>query len=390
MVGGVQENNKHESNPDTLALCLSLICASLIASLLVAQKAWMLEPRTYPRIPLIDSLSIPTAVEPLLYGIMLLSLVAFNFVARKKLLATLFFAAAATSILLDQTRLQPWLYLFSIMLLLGATCGSTSAAGVLNALRISIIGTYLFAGLQKFNLSFCESVIPLMLEKIVPNMPPTMGYAIGIPLAVMESSLAVLLSFKTSSRYGACAAIAFHGMTLLLLTHQNWNAVIWPWNIGMMLIVWFLFIRSGQDGILDLFRPDSAQKVVALVLFMLLPVLNFFGLWDNYLSAALYSGNVPVLRIELSRQDEETLPAQAKKGVRICDQKAVTLIGEEWAIGELGIPPYPERRVLEKVCLKLVKTGWFSHSRICIETYPRFFEGEKRRRMEYLSATDRH
>ncbi len=385
----MQNEGKHESNLDTLAVCMSLISASLIASLIVAQRGWIFEARTYPRIPVFDSFSVPTVFESLLYGIMILSLIAFNFIARKKLLATIFLVASTATILLDQTRLQPWLYLFTIMLLLGASCGSQSVSSILNSLRICIIGTYLFAGLQKINVSFCQTVIPVMLEKTIPTMEPIMGYVIGLPLAVLESSLAVLLAFKATSRYGAYAAIAFHGVTLWLLAQQNWNAVIWPWNIGMALLVWVLFVRKGQDGYGDLLRPDSPQKVVALLLFTFLPVLNFFGLWDNYLSAALYSGNCPVLRIEVDRKDAEKLPAAVSAAVDYGNQNGPLLIGEEWAIGELGIPPYPEVKSLKKVCAKLAEKEWFSHSRIFIETYPRFFEGEKRKRTEFLSATER-
>lgn len=385
----MQDDGKHESNLDTLAICMSLISASLIASLLVAQRGWVLGERTYPRIPVLDSLSIPTAFEPLLYGIMLLSLVTFNFLAQKKILAAVFVAASVATILLDQTRLQPWLYLFSTMLLLGASCGSKSVASVLNALRICIIGTYLFAGLQKINVSFCENVIPVMLEKVLPVVPAEMCYVIGLPLAIIESGLAVLLAARATRKYGAYAAIAFHAVTLWLLALQNWNAVIWPWNIGMMLLVWVLFIRSGQSELRDLFRPDTVQKVVALLLFMILPVLNFFGLWDNYLSASLYAGNCPVLRIELSRADAEKLPAAISQAVDFNNKDGPLLMGEEWAVGELGIPPYPEVKTMEKVCRKLAEKEWFSHSRICIETFPRFFENEKRKRTEFLSATER-
>ena len=271
----MQDESKHESNLDTLAVCMSLISASLIASLIVAQRGWIFDGRTYPRIPVFDNLSIPNVFESLLYGIMILSLIAFNFFAGKKILATIFVIASAATVLLDQTRLQPWLYLFTVMLVLGSSCRSQSVSSTLNALRICIIGTYLFAGLQKINVSFCLNVVPVMLDKTIPTMDPIMGYVIGLPLAVLESSLAVLLAIKTTSRYGAYAAIAFHGVTLWLLAQQNWNAVIWPWNIGMALLVWVLFVRKGQDGCADLLRPDSPQKVVALLLFAFLPVLNF-------------------------------------------------------------------------------------------------------------------
>ncbi len=44
---------------------------------------------------------------------------------------------------------------------------------------------------------------------------------------------------------------------------------------------------------------------------------------------------------------------------------------------ELGVPAYPEVRSLEKLAEKIVQSGRFSRSQIYIETYPRFFKGEK-------------
>ncbi len=366
-----------------------MISASIIASLIVAQRGWVLDKRTYPHLPILDNLSIAQPIEPLLYGVMLVALLVFNFNSRKKLFAAIFAIAAICTIALDQTRLQPWLYLFSVMFLLGASLNSaTASTSVINALRLCILGTYLFAGLQKLNLNFCQTVIPIMLDKVIPDFPSQMGWTIGIPIAIAEATLALLLVFARTSKVGAYMAILFHAITLWLITQLNWNAVVWPWNISMMILVYLLFIRAKPSGALTLVKPDSPQKVIALLLFLILPVLNFFGRWDNYLSSSLYSGNVPVLRIQVNEEDEAALPSSIGEAVDISDKKVPTLIVERWAMDELGIPPYPEVRSLEKLTEKIVETGRFSRSKIYIETFPRFFKGEVNRRMLFLSATE--
>lgn len=388
----MQEPVEHDLELDNLTLCSTLISASLIASLIVAQRGWVMDNRTYPRLPILDNLSIAQTFEPLLYGVMVTALLTFNFNSRKKLFAAIFAFAAAATIALDQTRLQPWLYLFSIMLLLSASLkydNSTRAcSSVLNALRICLIGTYFFAGVQKLNITFCQIVVPSMLANVIPEIPVQLGCAIGIPLAGVEAGLAFLLAFPCTSKVGAYLAIFFHAITLWLITQQNWNAVVWPWNISMMVLVYLLFIRSKPSSALCLFKPDSLQKIIAILLFLALPVLNFFGRWDNYLSSALYSGNVPVLRVQLNEGGEALLAPSIRQAVDISDRNAPTLIVERWALDELGIPPYPEVKSLEKLAEKIVQSGRFKRCRIYIETYPRFFKGEKYLRQLFLSAAE--
>jgi len=394
----VEEPVKHDSEIeggadfDTLALCSGAICVSLIASLLVAQRGWVLQHRTYPHLPVLDSFSIAEPLEPLLYGIMVGALVGFNFLRQKKLLAAIYGLSAVAAIALDQTRLQPWFYLFSIMLLLIASAKSltvTRCQSVLNALRICIIGTYLFAGLQKLNSSFCQIVVPSVVPKFAGSLPEDATFFIGILVAVAEASLSLLLILSPTRVVGAYLALFFHALTLWLITHQAWNAVVWPWNISMMLLVYLLFIRSKQSAPSDFFKPDSWQKVIAVTIFLLLPILNFFGYWPNYLSSALYSGNVPVLRVVVSPQDEAKLPSSIREAIDISNRNAPTLITERWAMGELGIPSFPEVSNLELLARKLVESGKFSNSEIYIETYPRFFKGENCRRAVSLSATER-
>lgn len=396
----MQEPFEHDLELDHLTVCSSLVSASLIASLIVAQRGWVLEKRTYPHLPILDNFStahsispaVAQTLEPLLYGVMVTALLTFNFNSRKKLLAAIFAIAASATIALDQTRLQPWLYLFSIMLLLSASLksdnSSKACSSILNALRICLLGTYLFAGLQKLNISFCQIVVPSMMYKVIPQMPVQLEYAIGIPLAIAEAGLALLLSFPRTCKVGAYLAILFHAVTLWLITQQNWNAVVWPWNISMMALVYLLFIRSKPSSTLWLFKPDSLQKVIAILLFLALPVLNFYGLWDNYLSSALYSGNVPVLRIQVNEEDESRLPQAVRQAVDISNPTAHTLIVERWALDELGIPTYPEVKSLEKLAEKIDQSGRFSRSRIYIETYPRFFKGEKIQKVVFLSAAE--
>ncbi|MCC7527851.1 MAG: hypothetical protein IT342_04975 [Candidatus Melainabacteria bacterium] len=106
----MQEPVDHDLETDNLTVCQTLVSKSFIASLIVAQWGWVMDKRTYPHLPILDSLSTAQMFEPLLYAVMVTALLAFNFNSRKMLSAATFAIAASATIEPDQTRLQPWLY----------------------------------------------------------------------------------------------------------------------------------------------------------------------------------------------------------------------------------------------------------------------------------------
>jgi hypothetical protein len=107
----------------------------------------------------------------------------------------------------------------------------------------------------------------------------------------------------------------------------------------MIAFVLILFWKAPDDPspstILDPgrnFSTSFALRAAVLILFAFMPLFNFFGLWDSYLSSGLYSGTSKqgyVLEWEGSNW----------RGTRIGG------ISEQ----ELNTPAYPEESVFENV-----------------------------------------
>ena len=80
------------------------------------------------------------------------------------------------------------------------------------------------------------------------------------------------------------------------------------------------------------FSLGFALRAAVLVLFAFMPLFNFFGLWDSYLSSSLYSG--------------------ASKRAYVLEwdgsQWQTTRIGD-LSEGELNAPAYPEERIFKNV-----------------------------------------
>jgi hypothetical protein len=86
-----------------------------------------------------------------------------------------------------------------------------------------------------------------------------------------------------------------------------------------------------------------------LIVFTVLPFLSFFNLWDSYLSAALYSGNLTEAEIYLTDAGNASLPASIKqRSVRTSADTSVINL-QRWAIEDLNVTPYPETRVYKAI-----------------------------------------
>ena len=117
-------------------------------------------------------------------------------------------------------------------------------------------------------------------------------------------------------------------------------------------------------------------KVVFLVCGVL-PALSFIGLWDTYLSAALYSGNTPVAVVHLSDHIRNRLPLPARSQVFTTKQGELMLPFYEWSMSELNVPPYSETRVYRKLTRHLCRyAGDPREVELIIKEKPAIFTGK--------------
>jgi hypothetical protein len=85
----------------------------------------------------------------------------------------------------------------------------------------------------------------------------------------------------------------------------------------------------------------------------LLPALSFIGLWDLYLSGALYTGKTPVAVMHISENLRAQLPATARGNTFRTNSGELMLPFYEWSLADLNVPPYPEIRVYQQLAREL-------------------------------------
>ncbi|HEX7176216.1 MAG TPA: MauE/DoxX family redox-associated membrane protein [Pyrinomonadaceae bacterium] len=330
------------------------LAAAAACGLLLSWRLWVSSPRQYPTVPV--SRLLPPVPYPLdfVWLAALLALLAAVALAREsRKFVVAFLVLAGLLCLWDQSRWQPWFYMYYFMLLalcIGLREGREpeDGAAALNTCRLIVAATYFWGGLQKVNYEFATLTVRSLLNPYLRHLPEelrplTHVLAVVIPLAEICVG-AGLLTRRFRDAAVVCACL-MHAFVLMLFVPVRNNVVIWPWNVAMAAVVVWLFWRDRSFSLREVLSGGRlfAHKL-ALALFGVMPLLGLFGLWDSYLSAALYSGNTHYAAIYVSDSLRERLPPKARGVVRLARGRNMLNIGN-WSYAELNVPPYPEPRV---------------------------------------------
>ena len=222
----------------------------LILGLLLSSNLWIGK-RQFPMIPCANSFeNIPYSLNYLLFPLLLLLLLYDIFKENKWSLITsliiLFFF-----LLQDQNRLQPWVYIYILILI--PYCISNHFKNLeidlLIPIKIILIATYFWSGIQKANVNFIEGVfvhILMDLFKIQSIETIRSVLPLGYIISFTEIFIAFSLMFKKLRNIGIALAICTHTFILLYTSPLglNNNYIIYPWNVAMILLVITLFVTA--------------------------------------------------------------------------------------------------------------------------------------------------
>jgi len=331
------------------------------AGFLLSARLWMSH-RFYPLIPISPLLPhLPPFLDYILFGLLLGLLVGIEIFSNPRIAIYAFAALLLLLAVFDQTRWQPWAYLY-LFLLLALVCFSgksddvQSAENSLNICRLMVVATYFYSGLQKLNPHFAAGMASLA-GHMARRWPELQMF--GWLMAGVETGIALALLTHRFRNLAVACGIVMHGFVLLVFGFvYRWNSVIWPWNVVMMALLVLLFWNTDFSFLQVIWANPLRFQKFALLLFGLLPALSFFGWWDSYLSASLYSANIPMANIFMSHQVKNQLPQRIQRYVKQLPEGDVLKI-QDWALGELNVPPYPAARVYRALGAEICR---YSHN----------------------------
>ncbi len=256
-------------------------------------------------------------------------------------------------------RLQVWFYFYGLILFLFLWKNKVSNELLLTILQGLVVGVYLWSGFHKFNINFVEDIFPWLLEPLGWTSSPSLAYG----AAGVEVLLGLGLLFQPTRNFFVVGTIGFHLIILGLLgpLGHNWNIVVWPWNIVMPILVFFLFYKTEEiklERITALFRVFPTG-IFVLGLVWILPAFNYIGFTPEQISFKMYSGAQPEVVLYFGEKDRllvgdhptvhGILPTKTLPNYRV---ELDVLASSEWGT-PLFITPSTAKRILHQFCQKM-------------------------------------
>ena len=336
-----------------------VLALAFLGGFLLSAQLWGVS-RSYPLSPVAESLP---AVPPLLariWFVALLVLLAMIAVVRQPRRYVLAFVALAGLLsLFDQSRWQPWFYQYlfmfaALVLYPWRERDPEKREAALNVCRLIVASTYFWSGLQKLNINFVEDLFPWLVTPLVALLPASsegliQSLAIAAPFVEAGIGVGLLTRFRNVAVMLALSMHIFILFSLGPLGH-DWNTVVWPWNAAMMVFVVTLFWRTENFSARKILVPQTPFHWLVLLLFGVMPLFSFFGLWDAYLSATLYSGSTKSATLYVSETVKNKLPETTRNLASKSGADGTSVISvTAWSWQELNVPAYPEDRVFKKI-----------------------------------------
>lgn len=350
-------HKKQSANPDAnVHLLLSVTAICWLAAKITGWKVWVTE-RTFPVIAPFNFLNnIPSKLHWIFFLCSVVLLLLLVIKPANKIFHYILFFSELCSCLLDQNRWQPWEYLYLFILFIFIV-NKKNAVTIATCFTVILATIYMYSGLHKFNDNFLTSMWDATILKRFFKIPARL-YQIklihdgGYLLPAIESLAGLGLLFPKTKKVSAIILVAMHIFILLLIgpLGLHYNKIVWPWNVAMIIYLYFLFIKKNTVPSQNIALLNISNKII-LFCWSILPALNFIGLWDNYLSWNIYSSTLPSMAICIKDSATSTQfhsYLNKKDSLQICDGNVLLNI-QNWALKEMNVPVYPEERVYKKI-----------------------------------------
>ena len=337
----------------TLKRISTLTAVTLLITLFVSNPFW-LNNRIYPLVPVYPGLHVADWLGNLIFVGLLLSLMLLSFFP-KQLYRTISLVLIAALIVLDQSRIQPYIYMY-FMTLLFLSLPPAYRNVQMDCLRLMCAFAYIWAGLQKMNIEFYERIMPWFIYAIVPRETVLNNQFIHqcVSLLVLSTPVfeaAIGFLYLTEKKKKIPLLMSGVMLTFVLLAlgplgHQ-FNIIVWPWNVWLFIMSYNLFKDNPTAASIFSLKthPVYGMKILCILMFGIVPGLVLLGKWDAYQSFQLYSGNINTATANIDKTELDKLP----KSIRYYADDNNRLDFNRLSYGLYNMATYPEKRIFLSV-----------------------------------------
>jgi len=355
-----------------------VLLMAMLGTWLLSNKVWMTE-RNFPVIPIFDGIpSLPSPVDYIFYSILIVLAIYQIIYLENRNTKIALVVLLGFLMIGDQNRWQP--YNVQYFLMISALFFYPKFTdGILNVFRMMVIVFFIFSGIQEINTVFIESIFPWMIGPIASLFPASVEPNIlggGYIFPFLSIAAGVGLLFQQTRDYAVYLGILIHLFYFYALSPMgnDWNHAILPYNLCMAFFTYVLFF-SAEFKLKDIFWSKTFRYQQAVVLiFAVLPLLSFFGIYDRMQSFNTYSGKSLYAKIYVTESLVELLPDGVKRYVYRPQQGEPYIETTYWSADALKVSPYSEERVYKKL-----------HEYVCS-----FSEGDCSARLEIYSYGGGH
>lgn len=257
-------------------------------------------------------------------------------------------------VLLNQHRLQPWHWLFLVMLLIRQVPNRRHCWQLMQQVIATI---YVCSALSRIAVDLTGDMTTLIIRQllafagITEPQGQTAEAWLRWSLIIGEGLTGLLLLLPRFRRFGLCAAMGMHTALLLALgpLGLNHHPGVLLWNLCMLVAVPVLFTRrqASEDPLLINSASQCSPGVcMAIVGIWLFPLSGLLNIADNWPSWQLYSSRPERIVMMIREDQRELLPRELQPYIGSAEvfSEWIPVMLDRWSLQATGSPMYPEDR----------------------------------------------
>lgn len=330
-----------------------VITLGFLSQILLSKSLWYPANRQFFLVPMFDfmTLDFGNIGNIILFVGLLLSLVLALFYYKKNILLTAI-VLFAILMLQDITRVQAWSYQYFLTFVILFIDWQKPRDSAFVALQYIMIFTYFWSGLQKLNPHYVEVVHPWLFGVYKWSEPFADIGNWAYASALFEALIGIGLMFKKSRKLSVIGGLGMHVFILAMIGPwgEDWNSVVYPWNIVMMALLLLLFWRKPEEKQPpSLFQlPQTSIQWLVFVLFGVLPAFNFFTKFPETISMTMYNGATSELSVFFDEPEApDCIPDVTQKHIYPFAHGYYMSL-DNWGGSELNVPIYDLPTYAEK------------------------------------------